>query len=507
MRLKAIADHNRVVRLEDWNGLDLTGGNDMQSIIALGQAQAASDNRILVVPVGSMLCGTTVPITASMRGSGGGGYSSSFARTSFVPGMTDGSPCLKAVNKHGLDLRDFTVDANKDVSLTQNCIGIQLGQGCSLISSTTPPTQANPCVITTKYYHTFQTGDSVTVANVLGMTALNGGPYTVTRINASSFSVNVDSSAFGAYTSGGFVRPTDLGAANNVGRGVLENVFVNGMKVGFHLQGWLNKQLGLRANNCTLGLSGSYLNTNLLDLVTERCGQAVELLGCNKLHILRLEDEGPTSGALAVPSTIDYSDTVICDVWSTEGARSTNTEWLTIGGVSSCEEIHIKDGILSAAPGGAKSVVLNMVTGFTLPPTMDSGFSTTSSSIPGRTFTPVWTASGTAPDIGNGSISGNYVWHGDSVTVNVRLTAGSTTTYGTGNYSFSLPFTAKYQAMGAAKMLDSGTAHFVGTVLVDAAASTAQVYAPAQVGQTYPHTWATSDTLAFTITYSVSGTP
>lgn len=54
-------------------------------------------------------------------------------------------------------------------------------------------------------------------------------------------------------------------------------------------------------------------------------------------------------------------------------------------------------------------------------------------------YTPTWTSDGTAPSIGNGSIEGRYVQIGNLVICSIYLLAGSTTSFGTGNYSLSLP--------------------------------------------------------------------
>jgi hypothetical protein len=54
-------------------------------------------------------------------------------------------------------------------------------------------------------------------------------------------------------------------------------------------------------------------------------------------------------------------------------------------------------------------------------------------------FTPVWSSAGTQPSIGNGTITGKYRRVGDSVEIFTEVYSGSTTTYGTGAYSFSMP--------------------------------------------------------------------
>lgn len=56
-------------------------------------------------------------------------------------------------------------------------------------------------------------------------------------------------------------------------------------------------------------------------------------------------------------------------------------------------------------------------------------------------WTPVWTAATTNPAIGNGSIVGGYKQFGDLVYVQVTITMGSTTTYGSGGYRVNAPIT------------------------------------------------------------------
>lgn len=58
-------------------------------------------------------------------------------------------------------------------------------------------------------------------------------------------------------------------------------------------------------------------------------------------------------------------------------------------------------------------------------------------------YTPVWSSSGTAPAIGNGTITGAYTQIGKRVEVRIYVTFGSTTTFGSGNFYFSLPVTAR----------------------------------------------------------------
>lgn len=69
-------------------------------------------------------------------------------------------------------------------------------------------TQANPCVITAA--NTFQVGQIVYIQSVAGMTQLNGNYYEITAVNEATITINVDSTSFTAYTSGGKATVTVL---------------------------------------------------------------------------------------------------------------------------------------------------------------------------------------------------------------------------------------------------------------------------------------------------------
>jgi hypothetical protein len=80
---------------------------------------------------------------------------------------------------------------------------IATGMTCVATSKTiTAATQANPCVLTI-VGHGFADGKLVQCSGIVGMTQLNDKIYTLTVIDADSISINVDASAFTAYSSGG----------------------------------------------------------------------------------------------------------------------------------------------------------------------------------------------------------------------------------------------------------------------------------------------------------------
>jgi len=88
--------------------------------------------------------------------------------------------------------------------LNGNMYEVALGVQCVATSKAiTAITQANPAVVTS-VAHGFATGDTILIASVAGMTALNDRLYTITVLTADTFSLNgVDSTALPAYTSSG----------------------------------------------------------------------------------------------------------------------------------------------------------------------------------------------------------------------------------------------------------------------------------------------------------------
>ncbi len=117
-------------------------------------------------------------------------------------------------------------------------------------------------------------------------------------------------------------------------------------------------------------------------------------------------------------------------------------------------------------------------------------------------YTPTWTAASVNPAIGNGTLNGRYLQIGKMVFVDIALTCGSSTTFGTGAYSFALPVTASDtvgQTM-TAMLTDSGTAFYGGRALL-ATTATLQITtegSPTAVGTAAPFTWAQNDAIKIT---------
>lgn len=94
-------------------------------------------------------------------------------------------------------------------------------------------------------------------------------------------------------------------------------------------------------------------------------------------------------------------------------------------------------------------------------------------------YTPTWASSGTAPNLGNGTIVGRHMKIGRTVIATINQTNGGTTTYGTGNYSWTIPFqaaNASANLIGNAHYL--GTARWFGSTVISANATTMSPFFP-----------------------------
>lgn len=129
--------------------------------------------------------------------------------------------------------------------------------------------------------------------------------------------------------------------------------------------------------------------------------------------------------------------------------------------------------------------------------------------------TPAWTASTTNPVIGNGSINGRYLKVGRTVHRVIDLLTGSTTTYGSGTYAFSMPVAAgsAVNQVGNAQAV-GGSSRYAGNILLSPSASTAACYFPdsglvpvsrlSTMSPTIPFTWAAAFQMRALITYEAA---
>lgn len=128
------------------------------------------------------------------------------------------------------------------------------------------------------------------------------------------------------------------------------------------------------------------------------------------------------------------------------------------------------------------------------------------------TYTPTWTASTTNPSLGNGTLVGRYQKTGRLVACHINLAPGSTTTLGSGGYSFAIPFAAANAGcsfVGTAQLL--GAARWAGHCVVSPAATTTSPFFSASatdtrltVGSmtaTAPESFGDGDQLRLTLIY------
>jgi len=125
------------------------------------------------------------------------------------------------------------------------------------------------------------------------------------------------------------------------------------------------------------------------------------------------------------------------------------------------------------------------------------------------TFTPTWTSSITNPVLGNGTLSGWVTRSNNLINVNIKLVAGTTTTFGSGIWYFSMPAAnAGSDTLGTVLGIHAGAFYTaVVQVLAGASATNVIVYnadSAGSWGSAIPVTWASGDTIDISITYMVA---
>ena len=119
-----------------------------------------------------------------------------------------------------------------------------------------------------------------------------------------------------------------------------------------------------------------------------------------------------------------------------------------------------------------------------------------------------WTATTTNPVIGNGTLIGRFTIIRNMCYVNGHVLMGSTTTFGTDRYHFSLPITPAstwYGILGNMWAIRSGVAHSNLYLGFDASADLMFINQVDNVylSPTTPNTWANADKFAFNVIYQI----
>jgi len=121
-------------------------------------------------------------------------------------------------------------------------------------------------------------------------------------------------------------------------------------------------------------------------------------------------------------------------------------------------------------------------------------------------FAPAWTATGTNPALGNGTLTGRYSQVGKTVSYEILLLAGSTTTFGSGIYVFSLPVDRKNSAWGAvgSAYATTGGTRWAGIVSGVGWTTVTANFGSAEMSPTVPGTFASGNRLSLTGMYEAA---
>ncbi|GGY81072.1 hypothetical protein CP967_08685 [Streptomyces nitrosporeus] len=127
-------------------------------------------------------------------------------------------------------------------------------------------------------------------------------------------------------------------------------------------------------------------------------------------------------------------------------------------------------------------------------------------------YTPAWTGATSNPVYGNAVVTGRYMKVGRTCHVRIDISMGSTTTYGSGGWALSLPFTsaATGSQVGDAHVLMS--ARIAGHINVGGGATVGQIFFPTSgsphtlswASATVPVTWAAGARLTIALTYETA---
>lgn len=133
-------------------------------------------------------------------------------------------------------------------------------------------------------------------------------------------------------------------------------------------------------------------------------------------------------------------------------------------------------------------------------------------------YTTSWTAETTAPAIGNGALSARWIREGAFIRINISLLAGTTTTFGSGDWFFSLPtdlavdnLTTQDPHMAAVRCKDTSTGTMYFGALHSELADGLTKFkvethgATGPLSSSVPFTWASTDRLSIDALIPIDG--
>ena len=126
-----------------------------------------------------------------------------------------------------------------------------------------------------------------------------------------------------------------------------------------------------------------------------------------------------------------------------------------------------------------------------------------------QSYTPTWTAATTNPSIGDGTLSGRYIQIGKLVYCQFRMLAGSTTTFGVGNWRFGYPVApntsnADLYQVGNIQAYDYGTMFHIGVTQYAGVTYMGLIINGNWVSGSAPFTWTNGDVLEVNVIYEAA---
>lgn len=324
--------------------------------------------------------------------------------------------------------------------------------------------------------------------------------------------VMADGTAGGAR---GGIRPGDTGLAVTLA-GTTVNVSAGVATVPRSGQGVYRVQLAATSPGTLAAANASF---SRIDLVYLRVWDtAVDSSGLRKADTVYLA--GTASGSPVAPTpggTEIYIPLATITVPSTGGG---GTGAATVS--STVRQVTVAPGGILPVTSAADIAISGTYTGQTRYNTVRGTLETWTGSAwvaPGDwvTYTPVWTATSN-PSLGNGTLIGRYSLLGKTCHARINLIAGSTTTFGSGEYKYRLPFTAATLVhielgwTGSALAIRPGTSYHPCVVRIQSAGADCKVIGPtaadgssgATWGPSVPFTWANTHQANISVTYEIA---
>lgn len=176
-------------------------------------------------------------------------------------------------------------------------------------------------------------------------------------------------------------------------------------------------------------------------------------------------DPSDASKKQTFTGVIDTSGVQVTGVVWTAGTNQTHAGGATVVDYATATHISMmtkgilvhadQDGTLKS---GAVDVAAVLADGVVTPAKLTSG---TGSSWDWQSYVPVLSGTGGSPTLGNGSIAGQFAQIGKTVLFKIKITAGSTTAFGSSITTVSLPVTANSTSFDARTLC--GTLEFFDT--------------------------------------------